>query len=71
LKASFYLCIGKKWLQTMALTQLPAVEPLRGQLRGVAAQCFVCNRFFKYYYLPNSKRTHPKLDSRLVLLRRN
>jgi hypothetical protein len=37
----------------MALTQLPAVEPLRWGLRGVAAQCFVCNRFFKYYSLPD------------------
>jgi hypothetical protein len=35
----------------MALTQLPAVEPLRWGLRGVAAQCFVRNSIFKYYYL--------------------
>jgi hypothetical protein len=32
----------------MALTQLPAVEPLRWGLRGVAAQCFVVNSIFKY-----------------------
>jgi hypothetical protein len=37
----------------MALTQPLAVEPLRWVLRGVAAQCFVCNRFFKYYYEPD------------------
>jgi hypothetical protein len=34
----------------MALTQPLAVEPLRWGLRGVAAQCFVVNRIFKYYY---------------------
>jgi hypothetical protein len=45
-KASSYLCIGKKWLQTMALTQPLAVEPLRWGLRGVAAQCFVVRIFF-------------------------
>jgi hypothetical protein len=39
----------------MALTQPLAVEPLRWGLRGVAAQCFVVNRIFKYYYRPNSK----------------
>jgi hypothetical protein len=37
----------------MALTQPLAVEPLRWVLRGVAAQCFVFNRFFKYYYFSN------------------
>jgi hypothetical protein len=36
----------------MALTQPLAVEPLRWVLRGVAAQCFVVNRIFKYYYSP-------------------
>jgi hypothetical protein len=42
--------VPKAWRVTMALTQLPAVEPLRWGLRGVAAQCFVCNRFFKYLF---------------------
>jgi hypothetical protein len=37
----------------MALTQPLAVEPLRWVLRGVAAQCFVVNRIFKYYYISN------------------
>jgi hypothetical protein len=39
----------------MALTQLPAVEPLRWGLRGVAAQCFVVNRFFNVYLFHNAK----------------
>jgi hypothetical protein len=51
--SEFLFIICKKWLQTLALTQLPAVEPLRWGLRGVAAQCFVCNRFFKYYFTPD------------------
>ncbi|MEN9610153.1 MAG: hypothetical protein RLZZ628_967 [Bacteroidota bacterium] len=39
----------------MALTQLPAVEPLRWGLRGVAAQCFVLGSFFKYLLLTELK----------------
>jgi hypothetical protein len=41
----------------MALTQLPAVEPLRWGLRGVAAQCFVLGSFFNIYY-PLTLRQH-------------
>jgi hypothetical protein len=37
----------------MALTQPLAVEPCGWVLRGVAAQCFVVNRFFNIYYIPD------------------
>jgi hypothetical protein len=52
----------------MALTQLPAVEPLRWGLRGVAAQCFVVNSIFKYYYGPNSTPMQPIKIKRLSFL---
>jgi hypothetical protein len=38
-------------VETIALTQPLAVEPLRWGLRGVAAQCFVVNRIFKILLL--------------------
>jgi hypothetical protein len=46
LKGRSILCIYKKLRTTMALTQPLAVEPLRGGVRGVAAQCFVVNSIF-------------------------
>jgi hypothetical protein len=52
LKARSYLFIDKKLLLTIALTQPLAVEPCGWGLRGVAAQCFVVNRIFNYYYSP-------------------
>jgi hypothetical protein len=47
---------------TMALTQLPAVEPsCGGELRGVAAQCFVLGSFFNIYFHINPKRAFLKV----------
>ncbi|MEN9612368.1 MAG: hypothetical protein RLZZ628_3182 [Bacteroidota bacterium] len=57
----------------MALTQLPAVEPLRWGLRGVAAQCFVCNRFFRISFFlrlktfPSRKKKLQRIKNQLFI----
>jgi hypothetical protein len=53
LEASFYLCICKKWLQTVALTHTRRVEPLRGFARRVGGSALFATVFSEYYYEPN------------------
>jgi hypothetical protein len=57
--------VPKAWRVTIALTQPPAVEPLRWGLRAVVAQCFCSQPFFLILLPPELKTDACQRHSRV------